>query len=285
MENSNQITPFNFSSASEQTQPTAPTSPGFQFITFENAEDIKDPSKKRTARSYVIKRGLQKKRDKRFQQLDHFNNITFPEESRSNSAASPSPAVAIDVQKLDPFDTLPVDESKLQILLRHRMSTRPQPFANSDKYIARAQQAVEPVFSISDPYSFQSVDVAFKNGFADPAFSNATMCAILFAENSHTFTPDVLHYQGQAIQHINKHLKASSYLDSTIGAILLLVGIEVCLIYHPFNRAFAHPTSGESVPVKPHNSTSLALERCLKFANQGTYTSLPASDVAYSGKI
>jgi hypothetical protein len=92
---------------------------------------------------------------------------------------------------------------------------------------ASAQQAVEPIFSISDPYSFHNVHDAFENGFADPAFSNAIMFAIAFAENNHQFTPETLLYQGQAIQHINQQLNTLTSLENTIGAILLLVGVEV----------------------------------------------------------
>lgn len=71
------------------------------------------------------------------------------------------------------------------------------------------------------------MQVAFQNGFADPAFSNAVMFAISFAGNDHKFSPECLSYQGEAIRQINKQLSSLTSLDSTIGAILLLVGVEV----------------------------------------------------------
>jgi hypothetical protein len=95
------------------------------------------------------------------------------------------------------------------------------------------------------------------------------MCAISFAGDSHTFTADVLYYQGQAIQHINEKLKILSYDESTIGAILLLVGIEVFPTPARVKQTLTQYNSGECVLVKLHKSTSPALGECLKFATQG----------------
>jgi hypothetical protein len=100
---------------------------------------------------------------------------------------------------------------------------------STDLPAARAQQAVEPIFSISDPYSFHNVHDAYKNGFADPAFVNAIVCVISFAAHGEKLTPEVLFYQGEAMRHINKQLDSLMSLDCTIGSILLLVGVEVGL--------------------------------------------------------
>lgn len=96
--------------------------------------------------------------------------------------------------------------------------------------IAYAQQSVEPVFSISDPYSFYNVHDAYRNGFADPAFANALVCAISFAKQASQLSPEVLIYRGEAMRHISKQLGKLESLDCTIGAILLLIGIEVCFL-------------------------------------------------------
>lgn len=102
---------------------------------------------------------------------------------------------------------------------------------------------MEPVFCIRpDPYSFQGVNLAYRNGFADPAFLNATMCAISFAQNGSVFTPEVLYYQGQSIRYINEQLGKMVCLELTIGAILLLVGIEVSSIRPSLDRTLTHPT-------------------------------------------
>lgn len=95
-----------------------------------------------------------------------------------------------------------------------------------DHVTAIAQQAVEPVFSISDPYSFHDLNGAYTNAFADSAFSNALICAITLTKHNCTITPDVLHYKGLAIEHINHQIQSSSSYECTIGAILLLVGVE-----------------------------------------------------------
>lgn len=52
------------------------------------------------------------------------------------------------------------------------------------------------------------------------------MCAISLAKHNYTFTPDVLRYQSFAINHINHQLRSPSSYECTIGAILLLVGVE-----------------------------------------------------------
>jgi hypothetical protein len=109
----------------------------------------------------------------------------------------------------------------------------------ADGNSAYAQQAVEPVFSIQDPFSFHTIHNAFRGGFADPAFSNAVMFAISFSESGHGFTSDCLNYQGRAIRQIHKQLNSLSSLDSTVGAILLLVGVEVCSSKQLANHADA----------------------------------------------
>jgi hypothetical protein len=78
----------------------------------------------RTARSHAVKRALQKKRKKLVQQLDHFKNMTIHDGSIATLSTSLNLSMTIDVQKLDPFESLPVNASKLQVLLGHRMSTR-----------------------------------------------------------------------------------------------------------------------------------------------------------------
>lgn len=52
------------------------------------------------------------------------------------------------------------------------------------------------------------------------------MCAIALAKHNYIFTPDVLHYQGLAIEYINQQLPSVISYECTIGAILLLVGVE-----------------------------------------------------------
>jgi hypothetical protein len=97
----------------------------------------------------------------------------------------------------------------------------------TDIEAARAQQAVEPVFSISDPYSFHNVYDVYRNGFADPAFVNATVSVLMFAEHDYKLSSGVLFHQGQAMRYISQQLGDFTSIDCTIGAILLLVGIEV----------------------------------------------------------
>lgn len=52
------------------------------------------------------------------------------------------------------------------------------------------------------------------------------MCAISLVKNEYVLAPDVLRYKGEAIHHINANLGSSSSYECTIGAILLLAGVE-----------------------------------------------------------
>ncbi|KAJ4301720.1 hypothetical protein N0V90_003813 [Kalmusia sp. IMI 367209] len=172
-------------------------------------DDEQRRTKKRAVRSHVVRRTVERKRG-------NFRNTSarrLEDERHEAHSDSPTPRdriTALNYEMLDPFESLAVDQSRLQSLLRH----------------PSAQQAVEPVFSITNPYSFHDLHEAYANAFTDPAFSNALMCAISLTKNNYIFTPDVLHYQGLAIDHINRQLNTHTSYECTIGAILLLVGVE-----------------------------------------------------------
>jgi hypothetical protein len=151
---------------------------------------------------------------------------------------------------------------------------------------ARAQQAVEPIFSIYDPYSFHNVHDAYRNGFADPAFVNAIICAISFVQHGEKLAPEVLFHQGEAMRHINKRLDSLTSLDCTIGSILLLVGIEVGFSTTSTSVHVCLPFffSGALDPARLHGSILLGLTRYSKTLHPIMLDYPPAQGVAYFGR-
>jgi hypothetical protein len=98
----------------------------FQFIVFLNTDGVRDRQNQRAARSYAGKRGHQKRRTRLVQDMNHFK-ISTPQDMTTAVAGSSTrqgrlanPTTDIDVNRLDPFDTLAVDALRLQELLRHR---------------------------------------------------------------------------------------------------------------------------------------------------------------------
>ncbi|CAG7561207.1 unnamed protein product [Fusarium equiseti] len=113
---------------------------------------------------------------------------------------------------LDPFDSLPVKGSRLQHLLNNH----------------QARQAPEPVFSISQDLDFQNFHSVFRAGLVDLALMNAVMLSLTFAASGGVLNNESLVYRGQAIHHIRETMD-KTVSESTIGAILLLVGVEARL--------------------------------------------------------
>lgn len=69
-----------------------------------------------------------------------------------------------------------------------------------------------------------------RTGLDDAGLLNAMLLATAFAANEYQVTPECLMYKGQAIAHISHKITHTWTADATIGAILLLVGVEVNLI-------------------------------------------------------
>ncbi|EXL96790.1 hypothetical protein NOF04DRAFT_9462 [Fusarium oxysporum II5] len=132
--------------------------------------------------------------------------------TRCDKRITPLPA-SLSANLLDPFQSLAVDSKRLHILLND----------------FNARQAPEPVFSVEDDFqNFQSV---FRSGLVDPALLNAVMLSLAFTANGGVINKECLVYRGQAMQHIRERISMpdKAVSESTIGAILLLVGVEARL--------------------------------------------------------
>ncbi len=77
--------------------------------------------------------------------------------------------------------------------------------------------------------AFQNFKSVFRSGLVDPALLNAFMLSLAFTANGGVINKECLVYRGQAIQHIRERISMPDKVvsESTIGAILLLVGVEV----------------------------------------------------------
>ncbi len=87
------------------------------------------------------------------------------------------------------------------------------------------------MFSVAKPLAFQSFQAVFRGGLVDPTLVNAVMLALLSAVTGGTIGQEGLGYQYKAISGIRERMSRvdEATSESTIGAILLLAGIEVRL--------------------------------------------------------
>jgi hypothetical protein len=93
----------------------------------------------------------------------------------------------------------------------------------------KAKQAIEPVFGLGDDADFQTFRSVFRTGLDDLALSNAVLLTATFAVSDDRLDAQSLHFQAETIKTLRRRI---SYHDSaltlsTLGAILLLAGIEV----------------------------------------------------------
>ncbi|KAF5254489.1 hypothetical protein FANTH_747 [Fusarium anthophilum] len=188
---------------------------------FVTVQGTPDKAAKRLAQSHAVKQALQKKRQQQQESMQHFSVRTLEDEQEQSRKVckrqrdrqiSPSP-VALSASLLDPFQSLPVNSKRLQILLND----------------FNARQAPEPVFSVED--DFQNFKSVFRSGLIDPALLNAVMLSLAFTANGGAINKECLIYRGQTIQHIRERISMADKVvsESTIGAILLLVGVEARL--------------------------------------------------------
>ncbi|KAL4995584.1 hypothetical protein BDV10DRAFT_202876 [Aspergillus recurvatus] len=190
----------------------------FQFISIQVEDAAKDKATRRQARSHAVKKALEKKRKHQQLSRNNFMVSTFGdldnnpiERAKSRTSTTIAPLFSRLSGTLDPFGSLAVDSSRLQVLL--------------DDY--RARQAPEPVFSLAEELAFQSFRSVFRTGFDDPALVNAVMLALAFAVAGGSINRECLRYQGQAITYIRERMDSvdDAASEATIGAILLIAGV------------------------------------------------------------
>ncbi|KAK1238228.1 hypothetical protein MKX08_002807 [Trichoderma sp. CBMAI-0020] len=190
----------------------------FKFVPIKGPCSKQGRVANRLAKSHAVKHALKAKRLLEQESKRNFRVTLLKEEgneliNESHFAKPPALISSLSPSAIDPFDTLPVDNSRLQMLLDD----------------SRARKASEPVFSITEDLAFQNFHTVFRTGLTDPALANAVMLSLLFAVTKGSLDIECLKYKICAIGYIRDKVtygkEAAS--ESTIGAILLLVGVEV----------------------------------------------------------
>ena len=132
----------------------------------------------------------------------------------------------------DPFQMLAAESPRLQALFNQRESlanlkstqgrlTRDDP----DK----AHYATKPIFSVSDELVLQNFRWVLREGLDDHALLSAIMLTYAYATTAGSIDRECLRYQGEALSSIRQRMSSPNKATkvSTLGAILLLAGIEV----------------------------------------------------------
>lgn len=78
----------------------------------------------------------------------------------------------------------------------------------------------------------------FRTGFGDPALLNAVMLSLAFAATGGSIDLECLRYQSQAISQIRQRMNrlVEAATETTIGTILLLAGVEVCISFNKLRK-------------------------------------------------
>jgi cell division protein FtsL len=92
-----------------------------------------------------------------------------------------------------------------------------------------AKVALEPIFSYADDVKLQDFRSVFRTGLGDRALLNAVLLTATLATNGNVFNHECLQYQTKTIQTVRERISAPEHAMtiSTLGAILLLAGVEV----------------------------------------------------------
>ncbi|KAE8547901.1 hypothetical protein EYB25_009694 [Talaromyces marneffei] len=192
----------------------------FQFISIQNPNDAKDRTTRRLARSHAVARGLEKKR-RRLQQSGHNFVAAFVKDdpvSKSkeiNCDTITSSNSLSTVAAPGPFQLLAAESPRLQALLSQHGSIR----------------ATEPILSVSEEHVLQNFQSVLRKGLDDRALLNAVMLTYTSASTPSSCNNDYFKYQTEALSSIRQNLRSSdgATSESTMGAILLLAGIEARL--------------------------------------------------------
>ncbi|KAI3334433.1 hypothetical protein F4824DRAFT_186073 [Ustulina deusta] len=193
----------------------------FQFISIQAPDDPKDQATRRLARSHAVKQALENKRKIQRESRDNFRVMTPQDRvgrfvrKRTHTRTVVTSPFSLSVGTLDPFQTLAVNSSRLQTLLHDY----------------EARQSLEPVFNIAEHFTFQSFHTVFQTSFIDPALMSAVMHSLAFAVAGGGTNREYLGYKGRTFSYVRERMSSPSAAtsESTIGAILLLAGVDARL--------------------------------------------------------
>lgn len=186
------------------------------FVDTQNPTMPKDRRTTRQIRSHAISMALAHRRRKAEQRGDNFRAHTTTLSSPACLATKAVvPSGYLSIASVDPFETLPIDARRLTALMHLKSSIR----------------AGEPVFNINDAIRFQSLLSVFETGLTDGALTAALGLTMSYAANGRSMNSECVEFGLIAYQHLRQELLDPNVVPTpaTFGAILLLLGIEVCL--------------------------------------------------------
>ena len=124
--------------------------------------------------------------------------------------------------------TVRVISSRLQIS-RALLGLCTDQIGNTLTKEALARQAGEAVINFNSKMGFQGLHTVYQSNIADPVLLNAILLTLTFAVHSNPTNTKFLTYKGETLRWINERLQDPQRIavPATIGAILLLIGVEV----------------------------------------------------------
>ncbi|KAJ5748800.1 N-ethylmaleimide reductase [Penicillium nucicola] len=176
---------------------------------------------KRIARSHAVARGLENKRKLQQKSGLNFHVVSLKGGSSRNldKKKTPRPRLApkitLSAEESSAFQMLAAESPKLQALFSR----------------CKLQHATEPVFSVSDELVLQNFRPILRKGLDDHALLSAAMLTFSFAITNGCIDAECLRYKGQALSSIRQRMNSPDLAtaESTLGAILLLAGVEAQL--------------------------------------------------------
>ena len=213
----------------------------FHFVSIQNPRDANNRKARRLAKSHAVARALENKRKVQQESGRNFCAVSLKrdygrpggrKEQSQTLLASPS---CFSANASDPFQMLVAESPRLRALhdqckifailgaTWHRLISA---------VLDRAKQAAEPVFSVSDELVLQNFRSVLRNGLDDHALLSAFMLTFTFAVTASNIDRDYLEYQTMSLSSIRErlHHPGGATSESTLGAIVLLAGIEVCSV-------------------------------------------------------
>ncbi|KAJ6126989.1 N-ethylmaleimide reductase [Penicillium sp. IBT 18751x] len=214
----------------------APSSDGqFHFVTINNLDER---TAKRLARSHAVTKGLANKRKLQRKSGVNFlfccsrGNIgpTLGEKTQKQSLVMPSCATS--EGEPGPFQMLAAESPRLRELLSCRKIPMPAFSHQSCSHAMikdKSQHTTEPILSVSDELILQGFRSILRKGLDDHALLNAIMLTFALNTTADSFNGECLQYKVEVLASLRQRMTSSetATTESTLGAIVLLAGVEV----------------------------------------------------------
>ena len=179
----------------------------------------------RTVRSHAVSSAVARQRRRALEKGENFRAFSPHTTQRPRECGhadqakmiveAAKPSGYLGKASVDPFETLSIDARRLTTLFYEKKSSR----------------VGEPVFNVNDAIHYQTMHSVFNAGLTDGALTPALGLTMSFAAAGQMFDHECIKFNSIALQEIRKKLSdpIAATIPATIGSILLLLGIEVCV--------------------------------------------------------